>query len=282
MPTSPFSSAQAARRSIAARLREIRLDAGFSGRELAARCGWHESKTSRIENAVTPPGDADIRAWCRACAAEQQVPDLIASSRTAESMYQEWKRLHRSGMRQVQRDWFTLYERSRVHRTYVSNVIPGFFQTAEYATALMQSITDFQGTPDDVAEAVEARLARGRFLHEGDHRFAVVIEEWALRCRIGSQEVMAGQLGWLLQLMSLPSVSLGIIPFTAQRTIWPPEAFYLFDDHKVIVETLTAELIVVQPREVADYIKAFTMLQGLAAYGRQARSLIAAAVDALE
>jgi hypothetical protein len=80
----------------------------------------------------------------------------------------------------------------------------------------------------------------------------------------------------------LASVSLGIIPFTAQRTVWPLEAFYLHDDTVAVVETLTAEIKVTQPRELADYAKAFTGLAEMAVYGDAARDLIWAAIDTLE
>lgn len=67
--------------------------------------------------------------------------------------------------------------------------------------------------------------------------------------------------------MPLASVSLGIIPFTAQRTVWPLEAFYVHDDTMAVVETLTAEIKVTQPRELADYAKAFAGLAEMAVYG---------------
>lgn len=165
MPSSPSSSAQAAREALAARLSHMLKDAGINGREVSARCGWHPAKTSRILAAKAAPADADIRAWCEACGAGDQVDDLIATARAVESMYLEWRRLHRTGMRKVQEDFYALHERTRVCRAYVSNVVPGFLQTSGYATALMRSITDFQGTPDDVAEAVAARVARSRFLY---------------------------------------------------------------------------------------------------------------------
>jgi hypothetical protein len=82
--------------------------------------------------------------------------------------------------------------------------------------------------------------------------------------------------------MPLASVSLGIIPFTARRTLWPLEAFYLHDDEVAVVETLTAEIKVTQPRELDDYAKAFTGLAEMAVYGDAARALIRAAIDALE
>jgi predicted kinase len=47
----------------------------------------------------------------------------------------------------------------------------------------MEQITRFQGTPNDVAEAVAARIARSRFLYEGGHRYVVLMEESVLRYR---------------------------------------------------------------------------------------------------
>lgn len=281
MPKSPSSSAQAAREAVAARLRELMQEAGLKGNQLAARCGWNAAKTSRIINARTPPSDTDIRLWCAACDADDQAPDLIAASRAVESMYQEWRRLQRNGMRKVQEDFYALHEQARLCRAYVSNVVPGFLQTAPYITALLRTITRFQGTPDDVAEAVTARIARSRFLYEGGHRFAVVMEEAVLRHRIGTPEEMAGQLRHLLTVMPLGSISIGIIPFGAERTVWPLEAFYLYDDRHAVVETLTAEINITQPRELTDYARAFAGLAKMAVYGEHARSRIAAAIDAL-
>ncbi|MGW4049564.1 helix-turn-helix domain-containing protein [Streptomyces sp. NPDC004779] len=281
MPVSPSSSAQAAREALAVRLSHLRKDAGLTGDELSARCGWHPAKTSRIQGAKVMPTDQDIRAWCSACSAEEQAADLIATARAVDSMYQEWRRLHGSGMRRLQEEVNASVAQAAHQRVYASNVVPGFFQTPGYATALLESITAFQGTPNDVPEAVASRVARSRFLYEGGHRFAVVLEEAVLRYRIGSPETMAGQLRHLLTVMPLASVSLGVIPFSAARTVWPLEAFYLYDDDRVAVETLTARIGVVQPRELADYARAFQSLSKSAVHGEQARVLVRAAIDAL-
>ncbi|WP_217246152.1 helix-turn-helix transcriptional regulator [Streptomyces sp. AC602_WCS936] len=279
---SPSSSAQAAREALAVRLTHLRKDAGLTGKELAARCGWHPAKTTRIQKGAAAPSDSDIRTWCSACGADDQADDLIATARAVDSMYMEWRRLHQGGMRKVQEDWLALHEQTRHCRVYLSNVPPGFLQTPAFATALMQQITRFQGTPDDVAEAVAARVARSRFLYEGGHRYVVLMEESVLRFRTADPEAMRGQLRHLLAVMPLASVSLGIIPFTAQRTVWPLEAFYVHDDTMAVVETLTAEIKVTQPRELADYVRAFTGLAEMAVYGDAARALIEAAIDALE
>lgn len=144
MPPHPSSRVQKAREELAGRLREIRKDVGISGRELAVRCGWSESTSSRIENAKTPPSDADIKAWCRACGADDQVPDLIAANRQSADAHVQWKRLQRSGLRRLQESTGDLYQQTKLFRVYVSDVIPGFLQTPGYAAALLSSIADFR------------------------------------------------------------------------------------------------------------------------------------------
>ncbi|MFI2369313.1 Scr1 family TA system antitoxin-like transcriptional regulator [Streptomyces sp. NPDC018833] len=77
-----------------------------------------------------------------------------------------------------------------------------------------------------MTDAVQARLNRSRVVQEGDHRFALLLEETVLYYRVCDSDAMSGQLQYLLEIMSRPNVSLGIIPFTARRTVWPLEAFY--------------------------------------------------------
>ncbi|WP_432586218.1 helix-turn-helix transcriptional regulator [Streptomyces sp. HD1123-B1] len=282
MSASPSSSAQAAREAIATRLGGLRREAELTGHELALRCGWSPAKSSRIERARTPASDADIRAWCTACGAEDHTEDLIAANRQADQMYVQWQKLHRHGMRRAQEEVVPLYERTRNFRVYCSNVVPGMLQTEAYATALLSTIAAFQGTPDDSGPAAASRIERSHVLHEGDHRFALLVEETVLRYRIGDGATMAGQLGYLLAVMALPNVSLGVIPFTAPRRAWPLEAFYLFDDRQASVELLTAAVNITAPSEVSTYAKAFSGLSRIAVYGTAARALISEAIAALD
>ena len=83
-----------------------------------------------------------------------------------------------------------LYDRTRHFQVYESGTIPGLFQTPEYARALMGSVIAFHGMPNDLDAAVAARMARQRVIREGDHRIAVLLEESALRARIGGEAVM--------------------------------------------------------------------------------------------
>ncbi|MGW6412731.1 helix-turn-helix domain-containing protein [Streptomyces vinaceus] len=279
---SPSSAAQAARAALAGRLVVLRKTAGLKAFEVAALCGWHKSKVSRIENARMLPSDADIRAWCRACGAEHQLDELLTASRSVDEMYVDWRRVHQHGIRRVHETTVPLYRRTRLLRVYCSNVVPGLLQTREYATALLATISEFQGTPNDAEEAADARLRRSRVLHENGHRFVLLVEETVLRYRVGGPEVMDAQLAGLLDAMSLPSLALGVIPFTADRAMWPVETFMVFDMARVQVETLSAAINITSPSEIAVYARAFGQLQQLAVFGAKARALVQAARDALE
>ena len=281
MAVSPYSSAQQARQALADRLAELCRDAGLTGADIAERCEWSRSKSSRIMNARTPPSADDIRAWCHACGADGQTEDLIASLRTAEGMWVGWRRMERAGLKQAQEARLPLYQRTRRFRSYSSWLVPGMIQTRPYTTAALQAIQRRRGLVDDVVEAVAARMERQQVLYEGDRRFAFLVEESVLRTGIGGAEVMAGQLGHLVSIASLPNVSLGVVPMLSDRERWPAEGFWIYDTAQVNVELISGYLTITQPSEVAMYADTFAELAGLAVYGANARALITSALDAL-
>ncbi|MFE6638244.1 helix-turn-helix domain-containing protein [Streptomyces tendae] len=279
---SSSSSVQQAREALGKRLREIRKDSGLTARDLAARAGWHESKCSRIENGRTPPSDDDLRVYTLYCAAADQTADLIATARNIDGAYVEWRRMERSGLRRAQESVMPLWERTRHFRAYSSWLIPGPFQTPAYIKALLMSIRDRRALPDDLEAAVGIRVDKQRVLYEGARRFAVVLEESTLRHLIGGPETMAGQLGHLLSLATLPNVSLGVIPLSTDRTaLWPVEDFWVFDDSQVNVELVSAFLTITQPHEVGMYARTFAAFADSAVYGASARTLITSAIDSL-
>jgi len=280
--TPPSSSAREAQRALGARLREIRRDAGLSGRALAAATRQHFTRVSKIEHGVQPPTDKDIRDWCRACDAEEQVPDLIATARVVESAYLEFRRQARAGMKRVVgAHTLALYERTSQFRIYEHNVIPGLFQTAAYCAAMLSFWIGFLETPADLDAAVAARMERQKVIFEAGKRFAVVLEEQALRTWFGTAEVQAGQLGRLLEMMSVPTVSLGIVPLMTERTGVASAGFWVFDDSLVALETPTASIEVTRPQEVELYARMFEHLRGAAVFGAAARGLIIRALGEL-
>jgi transcriptional regulator with XRE-family HTH domain len=280
--TNPSSSAKQALQALGIRLRDLRKDAGLTARELATATGQHYTRVSKIENSVQAPTDQDIRDWCRACSADDQVLDLIATLRAVESAYLEFRRQSRAGMKRVLgAHTLRRYEQTKVFRIYEHNVIPGLFQTAEYSSAMLSFWIKFLGTPNDVEEAVAVRMERQQVLYCGGKRFVAILEEQALRTWFGTAETQAGQLGRLLELMSLHNVSLGIIPLMTERLAVGSTGFWIFDDSLVALETPTASIEVNQPQEIQLYARMFEALKTAAVYGRDARGLIVKALSEL-
>ncbi|MEU6926305.1 helix-turn-helix transcriptional regulator [Streptomyces sp. NPDC046631] len=265
---------------MAVRLRNLRADAGLTGQQLAERLGWQGSKVSRLRSGRSQPSDDDIRAWCRACDAEDEAADLIAASRQAQQMYTEWRRVQRTGLRGVQQARTSLYDRTKVMRVYSSSVIPGMLQTRAYAAALLSEIARFNRTPDDSAAAADARMERSQVIHRAGRRFPILIEESVLHRQIGGPDVTADQLGHLLQVAGLPSVTLGIIQ-APSGAMWPLETYTVFDAEQVTVELLTAAITITAPSEVAQYVSAHEEMSAAAVRGPGALRLIARAVSAL-
>ncbi|MGW4734974.1 helix-turn-helix domain-containing protein [Streptomyces shenzhenensis] len=282
MPISPSSSAQSARENVARQLRDLRRNAGLTVTELASRCGWHHAKTSRIENARTPPSPTDIRLWCRATDAVDQAADLIAASQHAESLYREWRRRVRTGLAKLQDSYTELYRSTELLRVYSPVLVPGLLQTEGYAKALLSMNARFLDVPDDGAEAAAARMERSQVIYEPGHRYVFLIEEAVLHYQLGGADAMAAQLGYLLTAGAMPQVSFGIIPAgVRERALWPQETFDVHDDTLVSVELLSAEVNVTQPSEIALYVKAFEQLRTMAVYGAEARALVLKAIEAL-
>ncbi|MFE6361592.1 helix-turn-helix domain-containing protein [Streptomyces sp. NPDC057806] len=277
MAVSPSSSAQQARQALANRLAELCRDSGLSGRDLARLCGWHPSKSSRIMNARTPPSADDIRAWCRACGAEGQTDELIASLRTVEGMWIGWRRMERTGLKQAQEARLPPFERTRRFRAYSSWFVPGLIQTYGYTEAVLRAVRRRRVEVD----AVAVRTERQRVLYEGDRRFAFLVEESVLRNGLGGPDVQEEQLSHLLTVGSLPSISLGVVPTRTDRSRMPVEGFWIFDTAQVNVELVAGYLTLTQPSEVAAYADTFTELAEMAVHGAKARALVTSAMQAL-
>jgi transcriptional regulator with XRE-family HTH domain len=275
------NKAQRAKEAFGGRLREIRQDAGLTGRQLAELTGFHFTKISRAEHGAQGLSDADIRTWCQACGASDEVTALIAQARAADSLYREWKRQARSGLRRLQETIGPLYEQTSLFRIHEHWSIPGLLQTAAYSAESMTYWSRLLKLPDDRQAATAARLERQRVLRSGDHRFVFLLAEQTLYTRIGTVETMVEQLDRILGVMALANVSIGIIPAASGLGAHTQTAFWIFDDDLVKVETLTAALDITRPDEIEIYVTVFGQMQKAARYGQSARALILRARDEL-
>ncbi|MGW1742061.1 helix-turn-helix domain-containing protein [Nocardia sp. NPDC001965] len=271
------NSIDESKEALGARLRELRQDAGLTGTELARLAGWHQTKVSKIEYGKTKPAEADIRAWCAHTGSEGQLADLIATVRNIESAYLEWRRLLGSGTKRRQQATLRIEAEAAFMRVFHPFLVPGLLQTAEYAEEILRNVIEFQGVPNDVDEGVSKRMERQQILYRRDHTFHFVIGEQALRTTVGDDRIMTGQLDRLLAVLGMPRVHFGIVPGEANYRV-PSYNFAMFDNRMVMVENVTAELTITQPREIATYGRAFEILAKQAMTGRDARDLITKAL----
>jgi len=279
--TSSVLSVHEARHALGQRLRELRQQAGLTGRQVAESLSWPASKVSKLENGRQTPTDDDIRGWAGVTHAEAETESLLASLHTLEVQHAEWQRQLKTGLRPHQDEIADLDARTRLFRAFEPTFIPGLLQTAEYARArFAQSITVFK-VPNDINEAIHARVRRQDMLYRPDKRFHFILTEATLRYRLCPPEVMLGQLDRLITFAALPNVRLGIIGFGTAYVVAPAHGFWLLDDDRVMVETFSAELNLAQPQEIELYSGIFDQMAGVASYGRAARAIVTGVIDDL-
>ena len=263
------------------RLRELRRDARLTARQLAEAQGWDPSKVSKIENGRQTPSEANLEAWAEACGRPELAAELIASLRTLETHYIQFRRKLRAGLAANQRAFGEMEAVASAIRNFENVFVSGLLQTPEYARYRLAESLDRSGARDDLDEAVAARMQRQQVLYRKGRKFHFVLTEAALRYRVCPPEVMAGQLDRLMTLSTLPNMRFGVIPFEVQYPIGPLHGFWIFDDQLVSVENFTAALRITQPGEVADYLQVFDRLAEIALYGSPARAIVTRALDHL-
>ena len=100
-------------------------------------------------------------------------------------------------------------------RTWQTTLIPGLLQTAAYARATIDAI-NMTTPPDRVNALVEVRTARQSILTRPDPPELWAIIHEVARCpQLGDTHVMREQLQRLLDVTTLPHVSVRVLPLTA-------------------------------------------------------------------
>ncbi|MEV5717297.1 helix-turn-helix transcriptional regulator [Amycolatopsis mediterranei] len=263
-----------ARNALGKRLRELRVAAKLTGKELAESLSWVGSKVSKIENGKQTPTDDDIKDWATATNSEDQTASLLAALHNLELQHAEWQRVLKAGMKSHQLTLSQLDERTKVYRGFENTVIPGLIQTPEYARARFAQVVMVHRVPNDINEAVKVRMQRQEMLYRPDKRFHFVITEAALRYRLVSRDIMIGQLDRLMAMTSMRNVRLGVIDFKTQYVTDPRHGFWVYDDQLVQFESYSAEINLRQPQEIELYTGIFEHLAAVASYGSEARAII--------
>ena len=275
------------RRRLGQELRRLRERTGLSGNQFAKRIGWHQTRVSKLELGQQFPTEDDIRAWSAAVGDTAATERLLALRDAAQMAYRTFRQQFRDagGVAGRQADIGAMEAMSAVIGEFQPAVIPGRLQTYGYAHDVLRLASgprSWGETDDDIERAARTRVElQQKILYDNTKRIRAVVHEAALRIRYGPGETMAAQLDRLLSLAGLPSLELGVIPFDVVVPVLGLSGFIVYDDHLVIVETLTGEQQLSDDAEVSRYASWLGLLREAAVTGDDARALITSAASAL-
>ncbi|MFB7907894.1 helix-turn-helix domain-containing protein [Kitasatospora sp. NPDC056076] len=272
---------QQARVALGARMRELRTESGLSGRALALRLGWPQSKVSKVETGRQSPTAADAVAWAEAVGRPDAGAELVGRLRTLETQYRSWRRQLAGGARPVQEAHAAQGRRTKDRRSFDPTLVPGLLQTADYAREVLTRYTRIHPSVRDVEAAVTARMERKLALRDGARSFHFLVWEGALVSRLCPPAVLADQLEALVPLLARVNVRLGIVPFDADLAVPAGVGFSIHDGTLVITESWHAEMWLDDPSDVALHLRAWEALEESAVYGPAAHRVIARAGQAL-
>ena len=272
---------QQARLSLGIRLRELRVEGGLTGRQLADRLGWTQSKVSKLENGKQTPTPADLTAWAEGTSNPGAAAELTGRLRGLETQYRSWRRQLAGGYRAVQEAHWAQARKTRTRKSFDPTLIPGLLQTADYARDVLTRFAAIHTAPRDIEAAVQARMGRQDILGDQTRGFHFLLWEGALRARPCSRAVLSEQLDRVAARLGPGHVRVGIVPFEADMNVPAGVGFSIHDDELVITESWHAEMWLDDPEDVALHIRAWEALARNAAYGAEAHRLITRAKHSL-
>jgi transcriptional regulator with XRE-family HTH domain len=228
-------------------VRRDRLAHGWSTAELARRAKLDAAHLSRVENGRRPP-TARIAAALDEVFTERRGWYLtwLEETRTAPEIPVTF------------RSWSDYEDRTATLRAWTPGIVDGLVQARDYAAAL---IATSPGVSDDAAAArLKARMDRQlRVLgREKPPSVTLLVDESALYRQVGTAEVMAAQLGRLLDVAAMPSVVMQVMPEVAHASV---ASGYLIADDAVWCENVITAGTYTDPETVTATALRFDTLR---------------------
>jgi transcriptional regulator with XRE-family HTH domain len=171
---------------------------GMTQGQLGQAINYAESTVAMIETAQRKPKQDFVRRCDEALqtgGALERLKDELVDRELVPDWLDRWRQIE---------------EQSCELNSFEIFVVPGLFQTPEYARAILSA---GHTKPLDLEAQVVARLERQEILTREDPPMLVaVVDENAIRRMIGGEKVMHDQLTHLLELAEQPHIRLQIIP----------------------------------------------------------------------
>ncbi|WP_405700228.1 helix-turn-helix domain-containing protein [Streptomyces sp. NBC_00069] len=257
---------------LGAALRALREASGKEAKAVARSALMSPSKLSKIENANLLPSATDVERILTAIGVSDAIKaEYTEAARAATTEATAWRLLKRAGIHKGQQAAKALEAQMAVLRLFQPALVPGLLQTPEYIRAILQrhDLSD-----DALTRTISGRLERQAVLFDSAKKLRFVITEPVLRWRIVPPQMMAAQLDRIVSMSRLAHVDIRVVPLSAPQTDIANHAFVIRDDRMVTVETVHAEIVVTDPRDVEMYVRKFEGFEQAALSGDEMRSLV--------
>jgi hypothetical protein len=150
---------------------------------------------------------------------------------------------------------------------YETCLVPGLFQTEDYARAVIKGLLP-RIRPDVLQERVDTRLKRQELLfRDAPPRYWTVLDESVLHRHIGDPGVMRAQLERIVELSELPHVVVQVVPFTVGAHMGLDNAFTFLQlsdpavPDTIFIEGLMGLIYLEKPSELEIYREALESLR---------------------
>jgi transcriptional regulator with XRE-family HTH domain len=257
------------RRRLALELRRLREAARLTCEEVAEHLECSASKISRVETGRVSVSPRDVRDMLELYGVRaEQRESLVQLAR--DSRQKGWWHAYSDTMQPQMATYIGLESAASEIRIYEVSLIPGLLQIEDYARAVIRA-----GMVNSPAEDIERRVAllmarQPAVVREDPPKVWAVLDEAALRRRVGGAGVMRLQLEHLLAQAALPNVAVQVIPFGggAHPAMGRPFIILVFpervDTDVVYLEDLTSALYLEDVAEVDRYNVFFNHLRATA------------------
>ncbi|MFJ9706996.1 helix-turn-helix domain-containing protein [Streptomyces sp. NPDC101234] len=202
------------RRQLGADLRRLREHTGLTLEEAGARVGISKATLSRYETKEGTVKWPAVDALCREYGTtDDERLALVELAKGAK--IQGWWRSLADPIPESMNLMLTLEDEVVREDHYACMYIPGLLQTRTYAEAVHRA-SEVQCPEREVQQMVDIRMKRQELLDRDDPpHIWCVIDEAALRRRVGGRDVMQEQLRHLLAVAQQPHITVQILPFSA-------------------------------------------------------------------
>lgn len=206
-------------------LRQLREEARLTIKDLAEYIQRDGSTVSRFESGILPARVPEVLAYLDLCGVDDR-RRRDALKRLSQDVFQKgWWDGYADDVASSLVDRIWLESRARAIRTFQTIVVPGLLQTREYAETVIRA-ADPDAADLEITRWVEVRMNRQRLLTQPSPiQLTAIIDEAALRRRVGGAALMRDQLDHLARQASLPNIEIMVLPAVAGAHASPDGPF---------------------------------------------------------